>query len=292
MVAIIGYSGWGLEPFYSITSPINKINQLEGTKCTIDEINVRERIDISCSNVKDVWRLDNLMLCRFLGSLEAGNTDASGLQIVKFIIKRRKINELNNIILGYRNFSNNTTMQYIDNTQTNDEYIYSVVPLAINQLEGKPNEVNHQSSFTGWFIVDKINNENTITCDKFIDNELVINLQQNEGRVLIETFSQFPQIYKTPKKYHQFTLTCTVALENENINSFSEYQKVLNLIDNNTPFLIKSGSGDVYICELSNPRKSSPLNTHRGRDYFTVEIDCIEVMSAIEYQKLYVGGDA
>ncbi len=269
---------------------VQNINYIELKNCVVDELHLRERTDtfVNLSPARDDWQIDTYLLAQFLGNLEAGSIVNNGLEIIKFAVRRRKISEITNTTLGCVSFINGTIHEYVDNTQANEEYVYTIVPISENSLEGNYNIVQLQSDFTGWWVVDKTDLSNMLACDKFSDSEPEVVTQLNQGRVILETLNRFPQVYYTEKAYHSFTLTAMIPVEPEqNNNTFKEYKKLLAMVNSRKPYIAKSGSGDIYVVELSNPVKITPLNSGADRDYMLVEFDCTEIMSEEEYHKLY-----
>lgn len=272
----IGLSVYGTSFFRSPSPPQLGSYYTELKNCIVDELHIRERTNIDIKNNRDPWDLDTRLLAKFNGSLEAGNVDNGGLKIVKFAIKRRQIDEINSITLGHADFVNNANINWIDVTQPNGKFIYSIVPIGENGLEGFPNEINVESDFVGWWIVDKENN-NVLPFDKAIGATGQVDTQLNQGRVVIETFSRFPQIYYHEKEYTSFSLT-TVLVPAEYEKSGTLYQKTLQeFLQKHIPMIVKSGDGRIFVCDVSNLRTSQPLNVWSGHDYLSITVDLIEV---------------
>lgn len=275
-MTIIGYDFYGLQFFRSPVSAVNNIYYGEIKKAIYDEVNVRERTDIPMDNVKISWQIDHRAIFKFLGNLEGGNIENSGMKISKFAIKRRKINEVDPITLSHMDFVNDSELVYYDYTQPNDDLIYSVVPIAENGLEGNPSDTSITSSFVGAYLVDKDTN-NVLVFDTAVGNIGDIQTQLTQGRTTIETMSRFPQIYYDPREYHQFTLTAAI-IPNEFERSGKDYEDVLNnFIRKHVPFIVKFDTGRIFVVDASNPRLSSPLNTWEFYDYGTISIDFVEV---------------
>jgi hypothetical protein len=282
MSQIIGYNFWGLGHYQSPSPPVRNIYHVEIKNSIIDELNIRERIDVDTSNTKNNWQIDTRLLAKFMDDLEAGNVQNEGIQIVKFAIKRRKVDELNPITLGYLDFVNDSEVEYTDYTQGNDTYIYSIVPVGENDLEGKPTEVQIESDFVGWWIVDKDTNE-VLGFDKFFDNNPSVETQLNQKRTVIETLTGLPQVFYTGLPYSTFSLQA-VFLPEENQRSYVEFKRILDkFINQHKPFLVKGSTGELYVCDISNLRKSTPQNAYKGFDYISLTVDALEVMSYDEY---------
>lgn len=285
-MTIIGLDAFGINAFKSYSPPVRNIKYIEMKNAIYDEIHIREKTDgIDSSNVKEDWQIDTVLLAKFLGDLEAGNINNSGIQIEKFAIKRRKINEINSITLGYKDFINNNQFVYEDYTQPNDEFIYSVVPVGENGLEGQDNSIQVKSNFVGFHLVDKDKNE-VISFDKFIGSEPNVNTSLNQGRVQIDTLSKYPSYFYTPQSYNTFTLQTVIIPEEWELVG-QKYEQILNnYILQHKPFLIKGGDGSVYVADIYAPVKEVPLNIYDGRAYMTLTIQCTEVMSYDEYMEL------
>ena len=254
------------------------INNIEISNCIIDELHVRAAVDDSVNLLptKDDWQIDTYLLAKFQGNLEAGNISNQGYKIAKFVIKRRKINELKPLTIGSVNYVEGQTFMFTDYTQANEKYIYGVYPVGENGIEGAPNEIVGTSDFTGYFVVDK-DTGNVLTFDKSFDSKPMVDTQLNQGRYSVETFSKYPSIYYNETLYHTFTLS-SVIVPDELTKSGDTYLNILNkFIIEHKPMIVKSGNGEVYVCDLSNLKKSSPLNTWDGYDYLEISIDCQEI---------------
>jgi hypothetical protein len=285
-VAIIGLDAFGLNAFRSYSPPVRNIKYLEIKNAVYDEIHIREKTsDITTENIKEDWQMDTILLAKFLGDLEAGNINNAGVRIEKFAIKRRKLNELKSITLAYKDFVNNNQFVYTDYTQPNDEFIYSIVPVGENGLEGQENSIIIKSDFTGWFLVDKDTNE-VLAFDKFIGNEGTFDTTLNQGRVQIDTLTRFPSVFYTDQEYHEFQLK-TVIIPEDWQRSGQKYEQILNqFVRSHKPFLAKGGSGEIYVVDVHSPSKSAPQNVWTGRDYFELTLTCTEIMTYEEYMQL------
>jgi hypothetical protein len=270
---------------------ITNITSLELKRSVVDEIHIRERVDsnINLSSSKDSWQIDTFLLAKFMGNLEAGNIGNNGIELVSFAVKRRKLTETTSVTLGYLPFEQSRTLELTDSTQTSDDYIYSIVPISNNGLEGKPSEVFIKSEFAGWFIYDR-EEDRTLSFDKYMGSENYVDKQFNQNRVQINTLSPFPQIYRTPEQYHTFSLS-TIILADEWTQSGKLYENILNnFILKNKPFLVKGSDGSLYVCDIGNIRTNTPQNAYRGRDFMEVTIDAVEIMKYEDYMNESVGG--
>lgn len=227
-------------------------------------------------NAREEWQTDTRLLAKFLGDLEAGNINNSGVRIEKFAIKRRKVDELEGLTIGYEKFVNNAKVEYLDLTQSNDAHIYSVVPIGENNLEGKPNEVTIESDFVGWWIVDKDSSE-VLGFDKSIGDVGKVDVQLNQDRVEIKTFSRYPNIWYSPTDYSTFTLS-TVLIPNDLERSGKNFERVVRkFVTKHIPMIVKDDTGRIFVCDISNPRFSTPMNTWKGNDYIELALDFTEI---------------
>ena len=275
MTTFIDLDFYGSQFFRSTSPPVRNITSATVTNAIFDEVHVRERTDVDASSQQEEWKLDSRLLASFLGDLEAGNVRNSGLQIERFAIKRRRVDELNSVTLAYRNFENDKQFEYTDYTQPNDEFVYSIVPIS-DQLEGLPNNVSIKSDFTGWFIVDKDTDE-VISFDKAIGamDDVQTNLEQ--GRTEIQTMTRYRSVFYNDVDFKRLTLS-TVFIPSEWERSGKDYERFLNkFIRSHKPFIVKGSSGEIYVADIHNPVKTSPKNTWQGNDYFTLSVDVMEV---------------
>lgn len=288
MTTIIGLSAFG-GAFQSYSPPVRSINRVEISNAIYDELHIREKTNnVDLSPTKEEWQMDTILLAKFLGDLEAGNVNNRGVQIEKFAIKRRKINETNSITLGYKDFVNNNQFVYEDYTQPNDEFVYSIVPVGDNGLEGQENSINVISDFAGFFIVDGENNE-VLAFDKFIGSAGSVDTSLNQSKVQIDTLTRYPKFIYTDQSYHSFQLTATFIPEDWR-RSGQQYQAILDqFVLTHKPFLVKGSSGEVYIANVDSPTKSAPQNTYKGYDYFELTVTLTEIMSYDEYMEIIKG---
>jgi len=262
---------------------INNIDYIEVKNCIVDQLHVRELTaspPVDLTNIKDDWQPDTRLLAKFNGNLTAGNYDNEGVAINRFAIKRRISGETNNITIGYVDINSGTTnLQYIDYSQPVGSLVYSLVPISEIGLEGRPNEVSVESDFSGWWIVDK-NNNVVFEFGKEFGSDTTVDVQLNQSRIQIDTLSDYPNIYYLPQKYHTFTLSAVVVPTKYSI---TEWNRLLAIINQHIPLIVKSGNGDYYICDVHTPNKQVRLNRFPEADVFTVVVNCIEIMDVDEY---------
>jgi hypothetical protein len=284
MNSIIGYSVYGGEFFKSPSPPVRNVSKAQFRGSIVDEIHIKETTENSDPSFsKEDWTLATKLLATFKGDLEAGNIQNNGLVIEKFMIKRRRASELNSVVLGYKDFENETTMSFTDYSQPNDELVYSISPMS-NDLEGEPNEVIVESDFVGWWLVD-IETDNTLGFDTYIGGEPDVETVLTQGRTVIETLSKYPQVYYDEREYNSFTLT-TAIIPSEYERSGKRIEDILNnFVRKHSAFIVKAGDGRMFICDVSNPRFSAPMNVWKQRDYGTVTLDFVEVQDYEEFMQ-------
>lgn len=242
--------------------------------------------DASQLRVKENWQMDTRLLAKFLGDLEAGNINNSGIEIIEFAVKRRRIDEIGFVTLKKIPFENNKRIEYIDNTQPNDQLIYSIVPIGENGLEGKTNDIQIESDFVGWWIVDKYDINNTIRLDTFINGtgQEMVNTSLNQGRVSMETMNKYPQVYYTEQEYHSMTLNATI-IPSEWERSNKDYQKVLKAVTAHAPMIVKGSNGSIFVCDLYAPKGASLVNATKTYDYFNITLEAMEVQDYKEFME-------
>ncbi len=285
---LVDYSFFGGEWFESPTSGVRNIKQIEAKNAIYDEIEIRERTDLPNENIRNSWQPDTILLARFVNSLEAGNLHNEGVRIQSFVIKRRKVGDLKDTILAYEPFENNKIFTYIDVTQPNEKFIYTISPISENGIEGQPNTVEIESDFTGYFVIDA-ETDQVFAFDKAIGDLSGVEKTLNKGKVQINTFSRFPRFINTNQNYNTFSLS-TVLIPDEDERSNTTYQRLIQLLNENKPLLVKGSNGSIYVCSVANPRESSPQNTWKGYDYITVTLDFTEVMTYDEYMQQHIKG--
>lgn len=244
-------------------------------------------------NIKENWGKDSSVLGKFNSTLEAGNINNNGVKIVKFNIFRRIDRPENeDFLVGEVDFVNTggtVDLSYIDYTQPNDKLIYTLIPVGENGLSGLPREIKVnglENGFSGWWVIDKDTND-VLPFDKAIGSVGNIDTALSQNKVVIETFSQYPRVYKNIPNYETFSLS-TVILPDESERSGMKYTDILNkFILSNTPKIVKADNGRIYVCSLSNPRTSQPMNSWRGHDYIQLTVDVTEIDS---YENFMKGG--
>jgi hypothetical protein len=288
MSFLIGIDFYGKEVFSSPTPPIREIKYVEAKNSIVDEIHVRERTDglVDVTSTKQDWQPDSILLPMFKGDYEAGNLNNGGIPITEFAVKRRKSGDTKNLTLAHMPFVNNEQLVYEDYLQTNDDYIYSIVPVGVNGLEGRPNEATVKSDFVGFYLLNKNDLTNIIPFDKFMDSgSPMVNMQLNQGRTEIKTMTRFPTVFYDDTNYHSFTLE-SVFLPNENERSNKAYERILELVNKHEPVLLKGSDGTLMIVDISNVRRNVVQNSWEGNDYFVLQVDCVEISDLESYIEL------
>lgn len=262
------------------------ISNIEFKNCILDEVHIRQKVsDIDISTAKETWQLDTYLLAKFLNNFEAGNVDNEGLLITSFRIKRRNLGELNSITLAEIPYDpeSTQTLIYYDYTAPVGDLVYSIEPVGENELPAKPNEVIHESLFTGVWLVDKTDNF-TFGFWMQLGNGLSnLNVALQQKRIEIDTFDDYPGVYYFPGEHHRFTVS---ALVNPTDYSITEWRRIINKITQHVPLIVKSGSGDIYVCDVHSPQKSTWLiNAYRKKDPVIITVECVEIMSYESYME-------
>ena len=282
-MSIIGLDAFGLNAFRSYSPPVRNIRYIEMKNAIYDELHVREKTaDVNLSTSKEDWQMDTVLLARFLNELEAGNVNNRGIQITKFAIKRRKLNEIDSITLGYKEFVNDNEFVFEDFTQPNDDFIYSIVPVGENGLEGQENSVSVSSNFTGFHLVDRESNR-VLSFDKFIGSEPTVNFTLNQGRVQVNTLTKYPSFFYTEQNYTSFSLQAVFLPEDWERIGITYEDIVSTYVLSHKPFLVKGGDGSLYVVDVHSPSKEVLMNTYKGKQYMTVTLECTEVMDYEDY---------
>lgn len=292
MSTILGFDAFTITAFQSNQPPITNLNYLDVSDCIIDEIYVRTDTDssVDITSTKNPWYQDTVMDAKFEGTLEAGNISNEGVQITNIHIKRRTAGTTNNLLIDTLPFVSGQLVNYTDPTQPCGDLVYQVVPVAQNGFEGVPNEVSVESSFYGFFIVDKDTGQ-TFALDLVLSNDShnmltygVVDTKLNQTRIEITTLSQYPQIYYTDTQYHSGSLTCAIAPSAE--YSWQDWNTFVNLITQHKGLILKAGSGDIMVCDIYGPSKQSLLNAYKGSDYITITLNFTEIQ---DYETFLTG---
>lgn len=269
-----------------ITIAITSINYIKIENSIVDQIEIRERTSgIDLTSTKGNWEIDTVLLAEFLNNLEAGNVNNEGLVITKFRIKRRNSGELTNITVGEVDYDylNPTTLEFTDYSQPVGNFIYSIIPVGINGLEGKPSEQSITSEFYGWWIVDKNNSEVFEFGKQYGGENRTVDVSLEQGRTEIQTMSQYPSVYYTPQQFARFNLSAVVVPNNYSI---TEWNNLVSMITQHVPLIVKSNNGDIYVCDVYAPSKQVLLNKYTTGDPFNINISCVEIMAYQNYMSL------
>jgi hypothetical protein len=261
------------------------INYIEMKNAIFDEAHMRERTSgIDLTPAKKEWKIDSILMPKFPGNLEAGNINNEGLAITQFAIKRRSVGDIKNITLDYVPYDPDSVVEYTDYTQPVGNLIYSIIPVGENGLEGKPNEVTVKSEFTGWWIVDK-NVQSAFGFDKMFEGEdRKVSVGLEQGRVELEVLgSKFPRIYYTETEYARFMLSAVIVPANYSI---AEWNALVSLITQHIPLIVKSGNGDLYVCDIYEPSKQVLLNKYKNGDPFVLSVNCVEVQEYLDFMEV------
>lgn len=290
MGILLGLDVWTLEVFEDDSASLQEIESLEVTGVIVDEISIRTKTDQGTGNVREAnWNNDTIMIARFNNTLEAGNLSNEGVNISKFRIVRREVDQDQNadIQLGEVEFlGGDVDLEFIDGSIPNRGLVYTIIPVGENDLDGTPREVVIQNvnMFNGVWVYDKDTQE-TLVFDKAIGSVSSIESSLVQNRTVIETFAPLPQIYSNSTAYHQFSLT-SVFLPEEFQRSGDIYMSILNkFIKQNKQFLVKLDSGLTYVGNLSNVRTTTPQVTWSAHDYIQVSVDFTETDTVENYMK-------
>jgi hypothetical protein len=291
MSMLVGFDVFG-SVFQDDSVSLQNVKYLESANSIIDEVSLRSRTDLAMDNTRVNWQNDSLINGKFTNTLEAGNISNDGVKIVKFNIFRRIDRQgKEDLQVGKVDFVNTggtVDLSYIDYTQPNDKLIYSLIPVGENGLSGLPREIvvdnSTDNGFSGWWIIDADTND-VLPFDKAIGSVGNVDTALSQNKVTIQTFSQYPRIYKNTPAYETFSLS-TVILADESERSGVKYLDILNkFILSNTPKIVKADNGRIFVCSLSNPRTSTPMNTWRGYDYVQLTVDVTEIDSYENFMK-------
>ena len=280
---VIGLNPLGETYFSSCTSGVSNITNIELSNAVYDELHVRQSTGtMTTSSEKDNWQIDTVMLARFENDLEAGNFQNDGVKISKFAVRRRKFGETQDLVIGYKDLTNDVVFTYQDYTQPRGKLIYTVVPIGDNTLEAKGSSVIVESDFSGFHIVDKDKNH-VLSFDKFIGSEPNVSMTLNKGRVQIDTFSKYPSFFYNEQQYHTFSLQAAFLKDEwESLNAMYEF--VLNeFVTSYKPFIVKGGDGSVYVVNVDQASRDVPLGIYSQREHMTLNVECTEVMDYKDY---------
>ena len=254
--------------------------------CVVDQVHVSTNttsVDISSNNIPS-WTPNTLLLANFFDNLIAGNIHNDGLDIVKFQLRRNRVGSLDVRILGEVPFDpeNPETIVFQDYTAGAGDFVYSIVPFSTAGQPGQSSSLQVESDFNGVWIVDK-NDNFVLGFDKQWDSKTSFDVTLNQKRVEIQNFSDYPSVYYLPGTHATFTISTLLTPTDW---SFDDWKKIIAKVNSHIPLLIKSGSGDLYVCDVHSPRKTSwMIEAYRKNDPIQITLSCTEIMSYNEYME-------
>lgn len=281
---LLGFNFYGESVSDTPTPQVTGLSSVRLSGAVFDYLHVEKSGNVN-TDIQDTrhWGPNTVMIAEFNNSLHSGNIENNGIPFSKFAVKCRRAGSTEQITVANVNYTGNGDYICIDHTQSSGYIIYSIVPISKTGIEGVPISTQIDCRFAGWWIADKDNSNNIIMFDKILNSiDQNVDIQLNQGRTVIETLSKFPQVYYTEKEYHTFTLTSTFASA---ACSYEEYKRIVDILTSHKPFIVKSGSGDVYVCDVSAPKKTSLLNAYNGRDYITITVECTEIDDYKEFMR-------
>lgn len=251
------------------------------------------------------WDNKTIMDAKFIGSVAAGNVDYIADQLSSVLVKRREANKpdapwitLFEIPIADPEDLSFTVLDFFN--QSNVEYVYSLVPILIQEQSGVQVEVegNYEISdsvmswFDGVFISDRSTFYRLMSGMNYGSLEMV----QNVG--IHETLSnKYPIIVaNSDLGYQKSSVGATVVpvdfLENGNLDRkdmVDRRQELMNFMTDKSPKILKDGNGNIWLVMFTgNPQVT--FDNNYGMGIGDISADWTEIGSVSSREDLYHAG--
>lgn len=263
----------------------NNTNDITLSNGIYDDLFVTTNINQDLSSL--TWDFGTILHAYFNGTLSAGNADFVLEQVDTMIIKRRKINTFDWMILyeipitDYEDFAFERLDKY---NRHGVEYEYALVP-SLAGIEGSYNINTIVSEMYGMFIVERDQTFNTIL-------EYQANRQRNIANSIVETIdSKYPYIVNHSKQNYDSGSASGVFIELDYDNCELKIKEGYNYRDNLMEFLgngnakiLKLDDGRMFMVSIINqPTESQESTTEK----FTTAFDWAEIGDAEDGRTLW-----
>lgn len=280
---IIGYDFFAGSDssMFDTRAPLGQAQLLKLSGGIIDELNLRNNVTEPYTTGKSTWKFDNILRAEFKNNLESGSI-GSGIEITKFIIKKRKTDEFLWIPVCTIEFNNDTTVYtaYDYLVQASEQYEWAVVPVT-NAGEGisiilDPFEV----SFNGGFISDARRNYRLFYNLKLGDIALI---RPNSTQ---ETFSRYPiTTYSGQTMYRKSTVSALLSARDDDLIEFRNErilrEEILFWLMDGKPKLFKADDGTFLIINVIGTPTIIPHESVLGKYSVSFEyVECADANSA------------
>mgnify|MGYP000849819688 CR=1 FL=1 len=256
------------------TSNNNKVYQVEMQNVISDELYISQSGEIQNTSKFD-WKIDTFLKATFQNNLEAGNVSLGGLQIDRWKVRRRKIEDINFKDLALVPMGSDENFYYLDTSaQTNVIYEYEVIPMS-GDIEGVAHVVQIKIDFEYWWLSGEEESY------PFFANLQVSDITTNRERHEYLGFNKYPVVSYGNAKYQSGTITALLVDSFVETN-FNYRKKVEDFINNGKFKYLRSPYGDVWRVDTHTCRRTPIINAIMDNidDLSTISFDWVEVDDA------------
>lgn len=273
---------------------VNSFKTLELTKMKVDEISIREGIDIPLEDeLKFEWQYNQILLCEFKNSLEAGNIGLQGMPIQFIKIKKRKKEDLAWDEVKRIPFNKDAKdYYYVDRyIESLQEYEYAVQPVGYGDVVGNNVYSEITTEFDGTWLMDKDKQY------KLMYNLDVGNYETVVPSSIIETLgSQYPYVFiNGDVRYRTGSLQC-MLISDSTVNKGDIDRKqeknlregLMRFLTDGKPKIYKDGSGITMVVMLVGNPNLIPKN-NLSQQIYEVSLEFVE-MAGMDSKSLIENG--
>ena len=253
--------------------------QAEFYKGLIDDIYMDNDINFQYEVTKpNDWNYSTILHAKFDNTLEAGNISGQGYSIESLRVQKRKVNESTWIDVAQIPYTTQVSdYEVYDRYVANqEEYVYSLLPLATNILGHRISSEEIKAEFEGIFF-----------CDKNSNYQLLYNIEYGDmtHNVNSSTFepldSKYPVVAYSNMDYVSFpvnALFVSVVQSGNDVDIRSEKvnrENLMNFIKNKKPKIYKDSKGELRLVTIVGKPTEKPVNGVDG--IANLSFDVVEI---------------
>lgn len=259
---------------YNTRVVLNKYHNLDIMSGIIDEIYIDENINLEYTKNKPIEFLYSTVLnAKLNGNLEAGNLQANGFDINYLLVQKRQIDS--NIWVDVAKIKPKANIYYYEMLDKyislNEDYEYSVIPVAQNTYGKRNNGSVVRTHFNGMFLSDKDHNF------AFMVNVDYNNITHINPKKVHQTFgSDYPTVVYSNLNYSEFSVQALLITYDElsgrlNLKTNKLHRKeVIKWLNNGKPKVYRDNRGDVKIVTVSDNIVENPVENKEGLNDITI----------------------
>lgn len=240
--------------------PIQDINVIEISNCTIDELHIRNAV----SDVLEKGSYDNstVMKAEFNGDMEAGSISMRDNKIAKLRLKRREIGSTHfRTVVEFEVEDANALVKSYNfkdyEPRSNVKYEWAVTPVDASGIEGNLTTTIAKVDFDGWWVIDMDNPEEYRL--QFVFNMDSVSISAEEDREILSTFARYGFVRYGAKYAKSLTLK-SLFCEDDGfypVETWRQIERLDKMKLMHKSFLIKSGNGKRFIGDIHSPQETT-----------------------------------